>query len=71
MSSAGLKPCPFCGGEAQLWCVENHRDACWDATVECTRPYCNAKITAVTPLLKMEKRNAEDIARNKWNMRTA
>ncbi len=41
---AELKPCPFCGGKAQMK-LEKHYDGRLEYTPQCTKPSCPGRIT--------------------------
>lgn len=53
-----LKPCPFCGGEAELLAEEDSIDSYW---VRCPNSECSAKTFEYS---------CGDHAINKWNTRT-
>lgn len=63
-----LKPCPFCGGDAEGWCSwKDYPDETW-VGVKCIA--CNAKITGgATYDFKPYKSEAFKRAQAKWNSR--
>ena len=55
-----LKPCPFCGGEAEMK-IHEHIPRGFDYTPRCKDSSCCGRI--------MKKWNNEETARYAWNLR--
>ena len=67
-----LKPCPFCGGEADVHCFAHDDSEC---TVMCSNPNCRASVsarscgsmtTAYNRARKLWNRRAERTCREEW-----
>ncbi len=57
-----LKPCPFCGGEAEFHPQEHHMNSMWSHNTICC-PNCDLKMQDVskTKLLEKWNRRAKDV----------
>lgn len=64
MATSELKPCPFCGGEADIVDIPSHRDHSMELIVTCVADGCLYE--CATPAFTTE---AEAIAA--WNRRAA
>ena len=70
-----MKPCPFCGGEAELFGNYNSKSDCWFVTVKCKT--CNAQGSSVHHSQGWNDYTDEEFfnhsacnrAVNKWNRR--
>ena len=72
MSDEGLKPCPFCGGEANMYANYNRTCHCWFVFCQCT--VCGGtgktKSTKIDPVLSDWNDLACKEAVSSWNRRS-
>lgn len=60
----GLKPCPFCGGQAILWYGTGSNGELYSAGIECSK--CQA---SVPQLWRSDLETAQAEVREAWNRR--
>ncbi len=66
-SSDRLKPCPFCGSEAEIITLEGETDepSIGAQCVQCTSSACGAASGLIYPLMD----DVNDLLRERWNKR--
>ena len=64
-----LKPCPFCGAEAEIITLEGETDepSIGAQCVQCTSSACGAASGLIYPLMD----DVTDLLRERWNKRTS
>ncbi len=65
---AELKPCPFCGGEAEIWYSATRK---YGIAVCCKCIICRSQGKAYFTGEYMETAEAEELAEKAWNRRVS